>query len=140
MNSQTTPSTAILKRRFNSTPRGAHLARCEARRCLEEHGLDGGGAPAQIVAELVANAVTHGSVPGRQFELRLGLVADDQGKRLRIEVRDARGERAPDVPAEAPDVDAESGRGLWIVAAFAQSWGVDRRPVGKTVWAELPVP
>jgi anti-sigma regulatory factor (Ser/Thr protein kinase) len=140
VNSQTSSLTAILKRRFASTPRGAHLARREAQRSLAAHGLDDRGAPVHVVAEFVANAVTHGNVPGREFELRLGFVADEQGKRLRIEVSDARGECAPTVPAEAPDADAESGRGLWIAAAFAQSWGVDRRSVGKTVWAELPVP
>lgn len=29
------------------------------------------------------------------------------------------------------------GRGLAIVASIAHAWGVERRPDGKTVWAEL---
>lgn len=33
--------------------------------------------------------------------------------------------------------DAESGRGLAIVDAFAEAWGVRERVVGKTVWARV---
>ncbi|GHB65290.1 hypothetical protein GCM10010397_39090 [Streptomyces spinoverrucosus] len=48
-----------------------------------------------IVAELAANAVTHGRAPGRDFELRLSLVPG----RVRIEVTDTRTVRAEiDVP------------------------------------------
>lgn len=42
----------------------------------------------QVVAELAANAVLHGRVPGRDFRLRLTLRTDGA---LRIEVTDARG-------------------------------------------------
>ena len=48
-----------------------------------------------------------------------------------------RGDRIPQVP-DAVDGDAESGRGLRIVAAYADRWGVEEAPAhGKTVWAEL---
>ncbi len=89
---------------------------------------------AQVVSELASNAVLHGRVPGRDFRLRLVL---DPGASLRIEVSDARGDRIPHIPNPAV-TDGESGRGLLLVAAYADRWGVDEAPAGcKTVWAEL---
>jgi hypothetical protein len=35
--------------------------------------------------------------------------------------------------------DAEGGRGLLVVAALADDWGVTPRVIGKSVWAELAV-
>ena len=85
-----------------------------------------------VVAELAANAVTHGRVPGRDFELRLRLLPEDT---LRIEVSDARGDRQlRSVPRREID---EAGRGLVIVSVLARTWGVAERDVGKTVWVEL---
>jgi anti-sigma regulatory factor (Ser/Thr protein kinase) len=94
-------------------------------------------AVAAIVAELAANAVTHGRVPGRDLELRVVLTA---GQAIRIEVSDARDERRPLASLAAPEPDAEAGRGLLVVAALASRWGVaDREGPGKTVWAVLDV-
>nr|WP_255310785.1 ATP-binding protein [Streptomyces viridosporus] len=88
-----------------------------------------------ITAELSANAVRHGRVPGRDFHVRL---AGEASGELRLEVSDTRGERRPAV-APLADPDAESGRGLLLVTALADDWGVtDRRGgPGKTVWASL---
>lgn len=89
-------------------------------------------AAAHIVAELAANAATHGRVPGRDFRLLLYVV----GATLRIEVTDTRTDRLPRTQPPAPD--AESGRGLLIVGALADRWGVaPGPPPRKTVWAEL---
>ncbi|WP_405899905.1 ATP-binding protein [Streptomyces sp. NBC_00727] len=137
------PATAsAFTQRFSSTPRGARLARR-----LAVHQLDAWGVPygspasdtaAVLVAELAANAVTHGRVPGRDFEVTVRLI----GRTLRIEVSDARGERRPPVGgAVAPAPLAEDGRGLLLVEALAARWEVlDRVPVGKTVAAELDLP
>lgn len=92
---------------------------------------------ANIVAELAANAVAHGRVPGRDF--RLGLAVHHRAL-LRIEVTDTRGDRLPPEPGSVDEAsgDAESGRGLLIVEALADRWGVEVGPVPrKTVWAEL---
>ncbi|MFF2406661.1 ATP-binding protein [Streptomyces sp. NPDC058092] len=86
---------------------------------------------AVIVSEPAANAVLHGRVAGRDFELRLVALAGT----LRIEVSDARGERGPE--PQPPRSGAESGYGLHLVGVPATSWGVKGRIVGKTVWAEL---
>ncbi|MFB6846011.1 ATP-binding protein [Streptomyces sp. NPDC056373] len=118
---------------LSATRRGARLARLLTERQLDEWG-EPYEAAAQVVAELASNAVLHGHVRGRDFRLGLKLHAD---RTLRVEVTDARGDRIPDVP-EPADKDAEFGRGLWIVAAYASRWGVEEAPAhAKTVWAEL---
>lgn len=85
----------------------------------------------QLVAELAANAVTHGRVPGRDFELRLLLFPEET---VRIEVSDPRGDRQLRFINEP---EGECGRGLILVSLLALTWGVAERDVGKTVWVEL---
>lgn len=126
--------------RFTSTPRGARLARR-----LVSHRLNDWGHPyattvnetlTLITAELTANAVRHGHVPGRDFHVQLTLVEGI----FRIEVTDTRAEKQPPVASpSATDSLSESGRGLLLVAALADDWGVSPRKAapGKTVWAEL---
>ncbi|MGP2435687.1 ATP-binding protein [Streptomyces sp. JW3] len=118
---------------LSPTPRGARLARLLATEQLRswELPLD----PARhLVAELAANAAVHGRVSGRDFQLALHVIGDT----LRIEVTDTRGEQLPAL--QTPDDDAESGRGLLLVEALADRWGVtDGRFPRKTVWAELHV-
>ncbi|MFD8571384.1 ATP-binding protein [Streptomyces sp. NPDC059639] len=116
---------------LSPTPRAARLARLLVTEQLRSWGhaylLD---EAAHIVAELAANAVTHARVPGRDF--RLGLYVTEGA--IRIEVTDARGECMPQVGCG----EGESGRGLILVEAIADRWGVDEGPLPrKTVWAEL---
>ncbi len=87
-----------------------------------------------MVAELAANAVSHGHVEGRDFRLLMTLAGDV----LRVGVVDTRGDLLPCV--RAPETDDESGRGLVLVAALAVDWGVEHGPSPrKTVWAEVAV-
>ncbi|MDX6759238.1 ATP-binding protein [Streptomyces sp. F8] len=119
-----------------STPRGARAARALTVAQLAELKLPFEDA-AQVVAELAANAVTHGRVRGRDFRLALHLAP---GPTLRIEVSDTRREFAPPAACAAPDPEAESGRGLVLVSALASRWGTDLGPAPlKTVWAEIDV-
>jgi anti-sigma regulatory factor (Ser/Thr protein kinase) len=130
---------------LSSTPRGARLARL-----LSVSQLRSWDAPhvlterAEIVvAELAANAVLHGRLPGRSF--RLTLVFDAPAGRLRIDVTDARGDRDPQPrPATAAPSDTAlhtNGRGLALVAAVADHWEtLPHPPSGKTVRAELSCP
>ncbi|WP_432054087.1 ATP-binding protein [Streptomyces sp. bgisy022] len=116
---------------LSSTPRGARLARLLAVDTLRSWGLPHERA-GHVIAELAANAATHGRLPGRSFRLTLYVV----GATLRIEVTDTRGERLPE--PQVPDAGAESGRGLLLVEALADRWGVtEGRFPRKTVWAEL---
>ncbi|MER5547582.1 ATP-binding protein [Streptomyces sp. NPDC002589] len=120
--------------RLPPTPRGARLARLLTEQQLRTWGLPLERAT-QIVAELAANAVTHGRVPGRDFQLLLYVVGDT----LRIEVTDTRGDRLPRL--QLPPSAGESGRGLVLVEALADRWGVARgRHPRKTVWAEVSFP
>ncbi|MDO0933939.1 ATP-binding protein [Streptomyces sp. DG2A-72] len=137
MSQKSLPQVTVPRQHFtvqlSATRRGARLARL-----LTERQLDDWGVPFEdavhVVAELVSNAVLHGHVKGRDFRLALWLLADGT---LRIEVTDARGDRLPRIP-DAVDSDAESGRGLRIVAAYADRWGIEEAPANcKTVWAEL---
>ncbi|MFJ8862192.1 ATP-binding protein [Streptomyces sp. NPDC102451] len=91
-----------------------------------------------VVGELAANAVTHGLVPGRETLLRLVRVT---GERVRVEVADTRGECWP-VVRGGTSADGEAGRGLVLVDALVEAWGVVPREgaPGKTVWAEVAVP
>lgn len=80
-----------------------------------------------IVSELATNAVVHGG-----STLAVSVVRLKHG--VRLEVTDS----GSGTPRRAlADVTASSGRGLAIVDAIASRWGVDYRPDGKTVWAEL---
>ncbi|ALC29441.1 ATP-binding protein [Streptomyces sp. CFMR 7] len=121
---------------LSPTRRGARLARLLAVAHLDAWGLPSEAA-AHIVAELAANASTHGRVRGRDFQLSLAI----REKTLRIEVTDTRGDSVPPGPGavEAPEDDgAESGRGMLIVESLADHWGIDPGPVPrKTVWAEI---
>jgi anti-sigma regulatory factor (Ser/Thr protein kinase) len=127
--------------RFTSTPRGARLARRLTAVRLEAWGIPYDTGPHDaivlIVAELTANAVRHGHVPGRDFRLRVHAPAD--GRTVRVEVTDTRAEHLPRRPA-VPDAAGteEAGRGLLLVSCLAARWGWHPRSdgPGKTVWAE----
>lgn len=128
---------AELTQRLSPTPRGARLARRLTAHQLavwgHPHDSDANDTAQHLVAELAANAVTHGRVPGRDFELRLLLLPEGT---LRIEVSDARGDRELRFLSES-ETDGEGGRGLILLSLLARTWGVSQRNVGKTVWAEV---
>ncbi|AXE22990.1 ATP-binding protein [Streptomyces globosus] len=131
----------VFSERFRSTRRGARLARCLAVHQLQAWGIRSDTVlshdAALVIAELTANAVTHGRLPGRDFALTLTLAPDT----LRIEVSDTRSERLPPTPATEPPPLSESGRGLLLVQSLATHWEVHpRTPVGKTISAHLPIP
>ncbi|MEV6949241.1 ATP-binding protein [Streptomyces sp. NPDC051172] len=80
------------------------------------------------VSELVSNAVEHGT-----GDVRLRLRYHDG--ELRIEVTD--GNPTPAELCLAGD-DDESGRGLFLVAVLARTWGVSKD--GKTTWCIFGIP
>lgn len=107
------------------------LARRRAARLVGEWGHpDRAGDVAVVVSELMSNALLHGSLQDRLIRARISLGA----AALRVEVGDPRGDRLP-WPRPAQDTD-QFGRGLLLVAALADRWGVEVRGTGKTVYAE----
>jgi anti-sigma regulatory factor (Ser/Thr protein kinase) len=79
------------------------------------------------LSELVTNAVLHGRDP-----LSVRVVLDDQV--LRAEVADA----SPVSPSFSMlDQTAVTGRGLLLISAVSDRWGVEPSPSGKVVWFEL---
>ena len=128
---------------LSTTARGARLARHLAAEQLASWGVpystDTACAAVLVTAELAANAITHGRLPGRDFRLTLLKHPDH----IRIEVTDARPDRVPPTsqPADPPALDSDSGRGLLLVEAYAARWGCETRDTGtKTVWAEIACP
>ncbi|WP_108986770.1 ATP-binding SpoIIE family protein phosphatase [Streptomyces coelicoflavus] len=88
-----------------------------------------------VVSELVTNAVVHAGT-----DVEVGLRAEATGT-LVVEVADRHPSRAPrGGDHETPHEPAEYGRGLRLVAALAESWGITYRPGTKTVWARLQAP
>jgi anti-sigma regulatory factor (Ser/Thr protein kinase) len=86
------------------------------------------------VSEMCTNALLHGGRPGRLFLVRLSL----SETALVVEVHDA-GSAAPQ-PRSAAEGD-ESGRGLLVVAALSDRWGMRSRDgIGKLVYAEFDIP
>ncbi|MFD6967791.1 ATP-binding protein [Streptomyces sp. NPDC059949] len=118
---QPTPAACGFTQLLSSTRRGARLARL-----LAVSSLHSWGAPQElteraelIVAELAANAVVHGHVPGRDF--RLALHFDPATGLLRVEITDARGERLPR-PSHEHRPLSTGGYGLTLVTALADHW------------------
>lgn len=82
---------------------------------------------ALLTSEVVTNAVLHG-------DGTVMVRAHTGDGRLRVEVQDD-GDGAPVLQDAARD--SEGGRGLALVAALADDWGVEQVPGGKFVWFEL---
>jgi anti-sigma regulatory factor (Ser/Thr protein kinase) len=87
-----------------------------------------------IVSELVTNAIRYGE-PDILLSLRKG------PPHVEVAIQDA-GRDMPMVATVAPDNTEPNGRGLLIVDALADDWGVVPRepPPGKAVWFELGRP
>ncbi|MBM7088310.1 ATP-binding protein [Streptomyces sp. SID9913] len=119
------------QRRFPRARRSVPAARGFALETLADWGyLERRDDVLICVSELSTNALLHGVPPGRQFSLTLV----GGGPLVRIEVRDSGG-GLPEV-TEA-DADACRGRGLSIVRAVADDFGVTLHEPGKTVWTVL---
>lgn len=83
---------------------------------------------ALVISELISNARLHGQPP-------VSIRVLERVEGVRIEVTDA-GNSLPVRPR--PSDEAMTGRGLRLVGAVAQRWGVEPLPAGgKVVWAEL---
>ncbi|GAA4894888.1 SpoIIE family protein phosphatase [Streptomyces coeruleoprunus] len=82
-----------------------------------------------VVSELVTNAIRYGGAP-----IQLRLIRD---RTLICEVSDGSSTSPHLRRAQSDD---EGGRGLLLVAQLTQRWGSRQATVGKTIWAEQPLP
>jgi anti-sigma regulatory factor (Ser/Thr protein kinase) len=89
-----------------------------------------------VVAELVGNAIRHAqALPGDVIRVAWRIRTGGDRQWLEVRVTDGGagdGPRQREVGPESLD-----GRGLTIVAALADRWGVDRDGLGQSVWAQL---
>jgi serine/threonine-protein kinase RsbW len=87
-----------------------------------------------VVSELVTNAVLHAAdSPTIILDLRLTDGA------VRVMVSDG-GLGEPDRGPHPDPRTSETGRGVWLVDAFAERWGTEMHGRdGKTVWCELSI-
>ena len=86
------------------------------------------GVAVLLTSELVTNAIGHEA--GQTVTLAITCTYGQ----LRVDVHDT--SRSLPVLVEAPP-DAETGRGLMLVATLSDSWGIYRTPAGKAVYFTL---
>ncbi len=116
---------------FAAEPREVSALRRIMRLHLTHWGLPGVVETAQLcVSELATNVIRHVGL-GAPATLAVSM----SGINLRLEVGDPAADELPAVvPVRAED---EGGRGLALVEAVAESWGVCLNSTGKTTWCEL---
>jgi two-component sensor histidine kinase len=86
-----------------------------------------------VAVELVGNAIRHAApLPGGVVRVAWRLLSNGH---VHVRVTDG-GADTPPVPRFATPDDAD-GRGLAIVDALSQRWGVERDGMGQSVWAEV---
>jgi anti-sigma regulatory factor (Ser/Thr protein kinase) len=113
-----------------------------ARRWLAQM-IDGFAAVDDVLlacSELATNAITHSGSgnPGGTFTVRLAIRQDI----VRVEVLDQGGMRlgrqgAPGYERAHADDASQCGRGLTIVAAITDTWGITGDQEGRTTWCEI---
>ncbi|MFJ3359890.1 MULTISPECIES: ATP-binding protein [Streptomyces violaceoruber group] len=124
----TQPSWAV---EFAALKEEVAVLRREVRAHLGVWGLRDLVDEAQLcVSELVANVITHVGV-GTPTKLALQL----NGPSLRIEIHDPDTRALPKVVAA--NFESEGGRGMALVGAVADRWGVQLDADGKVTWCEL---
>jgi anti-sigma regulatory factor (Ser/Thr protein kinase) len=91
---------------------------------------------ALLVSELVTNAVLHA---GLSPQAPIGVQVNNGSASVRLAVHDG-GHGFPFPAQEVPVAQlVAGGRGLSIVAALSETWGIDSNPDGCTVWCQLAV-
>src|SRR5262245_31529068 len=128
-----TPVLALVGRRASAStypggPEHVHQVRADVRRLLE--GCPVADDVLLCVSELATNAAVHSdsSRSGGTFTVR---TESRPGSDVRIEVEDDGGPWVSSIP------DPTHGRGLDIVRALADDWGITTTPAGRAVWARI---
>ncbi|MFI6155374.1 SpoIIE family protein phosphatase [Kitasatospora sp. NPDC051170] len=112
-----------------SDPAAVREVRAAVARRLEAWGLDEAAFVTELIlSELVTNAIRYGSGP-----IRVRLLRD---RALICEVSDG-SSTSPHLRYAASE--DEGGRGLFLVAQFADRWGTRYTATGKVIWTEQPL-
>jgi anti-sigma regulatory factor (Ser/Thr protein kinase) len=90
---------------------------------------------ALLASELVGNSIRHARALPAGY-LNVTWLIDDAG--VRVQVTDGGGGKRPQV--RQVSLADTTGRGLAIVAALSDDWGVEEERASTTVWAHLPRP
>ncbi|MGI5379166.1 SpoIIE family protein phosphatase [Streptomyces sp. CA-251387] len=110
-------------------PSAVARVRAAATRTLDDWGLTEEAFTTELIlSELVTNALRHATGP-----IRVRLIRD---RALICEVSDA-SSTAPHLRSAA--TTDEGGRGLFLVAQFAERWGTRYTAHGKVIWTEQPL-
>jgi anti-sigma regulatory factor (Ser/Thr protein kinase) len=115
-------------RRFRCQPESVPAARRFVRDALRHQPGAVLEAVELMATELATNCVQHART---SFELTV----NDGREHIRIEVRDT-GQGRPE--PRSPTPRERTGRGLRIVEAMSDSWGIEPSSAGKTVWFTVP--
>jgi anti-sigma regulatory factor (Ser/Thr protein kinase) len=108
-----------------------HRARHWLRICLRDWHRDGAEAAEFVFAEVVSNAFRHSRG-------RITVTVQISARAVTCGVRDSSLRRPR--RASRQDPEPEEGRGMMIITALADAWGVRRHLRGKTVWFEIRAP
>jgi anti-sigma regulatory factor (Ser/Thr protein kinase) len=125
---------------MDAVPESVEKARQLTRQAMLVWGLaNQAETAALLISELATNAITH--TPCRTIRV---IVSRPSPTRVRLAVVDKAPDQLP-IP-HAVNAEAESGRGLHLLKAFADCWSYDllgatarRGPTEKSCWAELTV-
>ncbi|NBM18047.1 SpoIIE family protein phosphatase [Streptomyces sp. GC420] len=132
-----TPRTAGRLQQYvaQSDPDGLFAARHMILAAVRSWGAHGQAEEIELAAdELITNALLH-TDGGAVVTARV--LTTERDRRLRVEVEDT--SSALPRMRDAGD-DGVSGRGLVLVDRLAETWGVESRGSGKSVWCEFPLP
>ncbi|MEU4466748.1 ATP-binding protein [Streptomyces sp. NPDC024017] len=123
------PAPQLRRRLGRADLRAVPEARRALRELLGQWGRHGRSEVAELLtSELVTNAIVH-----TDHDAVLTATVGPRG--LRVEVRDFVARR-PRVRVPVAD-EGTNGRGMLLVQALADAWGVRPHGVGKAVWFEL---
>lgn len=116
-----------VEKRFEARPESAAAARQFVLGVATSGSHETDSDVLTMVSELATNAILHAAT---EFDVRVLRSKD----RLRVEVED----RSANLPATNRNGGADklAGRGLIIVEALSDRWGVNVEDGGKTVWFE----
>jgi hypothetical protein len=114
---------------LTATPTSVAAARGEVRAAIFAWDVPVDVATAELLtSELVTNAIANEA--GETVMLTVTCICGQ----LRVDVHDS--SIAEPVPVNVP-LDAETGRGLMLVASLSTDWGYHRTPSGKAVYFTL---